>query len=276
MADEKREDEKGLGGNGSNGGAPRGAASVVVTSSIDRIHHAVLARGQFIDLFRGFVEHMGLLGERPDPVVLNMMGETLAAGVLHLALLPPDQFCSWTINLADPQPMNLFVTGDNSSFRVMGRIFSEDVKALEKNRFFYETQRPKHEPARSVVEFAGVDILAAYQLFYDRSLQMQTRTFRLSESEFLLIQGLPIVDRGWLRGLDIDDAKGLYSQDLETIEDRVYRLECGCDQGRMLQVVGDVYAERPEELFQGESEIEVHCPRCGRLYNLPRALFDAN
>jgi len=281
MPDREIEETHDANGNGSNGGGAeevdaKGPASVVVTSSIDRTHHAVLARGQFFELFRGFVEHLTSIGDRADPVVVNMMGETLALGVLHLALLPPDQYCSWTLNLVEPGPMNLFVTGDNNSFQVTGRIFSEGVKALETNRFFYEAQRPKHKPARSVVEFDGGDVLAAFQRFYDHGLQMQTRSFRLSESEFLLIEGLPTVDRDWLRELDADRAVQLYTESLDTIEDRVYRLECGCNQGRIVHTMREVFASHPEELFEGATEIEVQCPRCGRLYTLARGIFDSN
>lgn len=244
-----------------------------VRSWVDRTYHAVISRGRFDELLQAYVAHASEVSALPDDGTLAMMRKALVASTLHLALLPPDQHCSWTLNLASPQ-RNLFVAGDNEGYRLTGRAFSEDVKAEATSRLFYETQRPRHEPARSVVDFDGLDVFAAYRALYRRGLQMRARLFDLGGSRYALVQGLPMVDRPWLEGLEADGLEARLSGDAEPIETRVYRLACGCALPNILVALRSIFAASSDELFGGEPEIEVQCPRCGRGYVVERRAFD--
>jgi hypothetical protein len=250
--------------------APGGAA---IRSFVDRTHHAVVARGRFDGLVRAYESHCREVGLVVAAQDLGMMPKALAAATLHLALLPPDQFCSFTLNLLDPD-VNLFLAGDNNEFQVTGRVYTENVRTAETNRLYIETQRPKHEPARSVVDFSGRDVFEAFREYYRRSLQMRARLFDLGADEVVLIQGLPMVDEPWLVQLDVAGVRELVEGGLEQIEDRTYRFRCGCDVQRIEAFVLEVFAGEPEELFGGEQQAEVQCPRCGRGFVIGRRAFE--
>jgi hypothetical protein len=250
------------------------AAGVVVRSSLRRDVHAVFARADVEALHREFLVHAASLGPLPGEPALTAMRQALGAAVLQLALLPPDEFCSWTFNVAAP-PCNVFLAGDNNEFQVTGRIYTDDVRVAAAGRLFVETQRPAHLPSRSVVEFEGTDVLEAIRQYYGHALQMRARIFELGEHEVLLIQGLPIVDQDWLDRLDATAAREA-EEGAEQIEQRRYRFRCGCDIQRIALVVHEMFAgpDRLDELFRDELEIEVQCPRCGRHWWLSRASLE--
>lgn len=251
-----------------------GSGGIVVRSSLRRDVHAVFARADVEALQREFLAHAASLGPLPGEPALTMMRRALGAAVLQLALLPPDEFCSWTYNVAAP-PLNVFLAGDNNEFQVTGRIYADGVRVAAASRLFVETQRPAHLPSRSVVEFAGTDVLAAVRQYYGRALQMRARIFELGEHDVLLIQGLPIVDEDWLDRLDAAAAREA-EEGAEELEQRRYRFRCGCDAQRIALVVHEMFAgpEKLDELFGGEPEIEVQCPRCGRRWWLSRASLE--
>jgi len=138
-----------------------------------------------------------------------------------------------------------------------------------------ETQRPKHEPARSVLEVTGRDVGAILEQYFRRSVQVPTRFFELSPDDFLIVQGLPRVNLAWLDGLTTASAGAHVGQALETIEERTYRFQCGCDPHKMLLVVRGMFAKKPDELFAGQEQVEVTCPRCGRAWTISRQEFEA-
>ena len=192
---------------------------------------------------------------------------------LHLALKPPDQFTAWTLNIKDP-PLNFFLAGDNSGFNIVGRVFTEDVQTSAKSRLFVETQRPKREPGRSTVDVEGTDVLRIFEQYYVLSEQIPSRLFEVGPDDFVLVQGLPRVDRAWLDGLDTDAVRTHTDGGLELIEERTYTFRCGCDPLRILGVVRHIYKDRADDLFLGEEQVEVLCPRCGRRWWLAREDYE--
>lgn len=234
----------------------------------------MFARGQFEGIYDGYLDHARDLGRLPEDAALQLMRKTLAAATLQLSLLPPDQFCSWTFNF-DELRLNLFVAGDNNEFQITGRVHQENVKTVGVSRFFYESQRPNHQPARSVVDFKGVDVIEAFREYYRRSLQTRATIFELADDDFLLIQGLPNVDVDWFEGLDADSARAMVESGLEPIERRCYRFACGCDIKRIIDAVRGMYSGRIEELFGDQDLVDIQCPRCGRAWSLRRNDIEA-
>jgi molecular chaperone Hsp33 len=202
------------------------------------------------------------------------MRKTLAGATLQLALLPPDQYCSWTFNI-DELRLNLFVAGDNNEFQLTGRIYSENVKTSGTSRLFFESQRPKHKPAQSVVDFMGVDVVEAFREYYRRSLQTRATIFEVDEDDFILVQGLPNVDREWFEGLEAGAVRAWVDRGLEPIEQRTYTFACGCNIDRINNAVRSMFSGRIEELFDGQDTVDIQCPRCGRGWSLQRRDIEA-
>jgi molecular chaperone Hsp33 len=242
---------------------------------IDRARDAVLAVGRVDALFEAYQAHATRWeGRLPDDLSQTMMRQALAATALHLAAKAPDEFSAWTLNIKEPA-LNVFVAGDNSARRITGRVVTRDVKTAEESRLYFESQRPKRKTYRSVVKVEGWDVLEIFEQFYERSEQLPSRLFELADGRFALIQGLPRVKREWLQDLRREALPAYLEEAHEPVEARAYGFECGCDARRMLLVMRGMFRDKPEELFQGEGRIEVHCPRCGRSWTLDRKEFEA-
>jgi molecular chaperone Hsp33 len=246
---------------------------VQVHSFLERSKELVCAQAEFGRLFEGFVSHAGSLGPLPSGKVLEWMRQCLAAASLHLSLLPKDQYCGWTLNLTSPRT-NIFLAGDNSEFQITGRIHNQHVKTQTSNRLFIESCRPKHKATRGIVEFKGDDILQAFERYYASSIQLKARLFELEPNRFFLLQGLPRAEKNCLKNMALNEAQELAKQPLEPIEDRTYRFQCGCNKKKIMQILRSMFQKKPEDLFQGDKEVETQCPRCGRNWLINRLEFD--
>ncbi len=247
--------------------------SASVGAFLDRRRDAVIGRGRFDQLFAEYRRHADSLGILPDEQACRMMLDCLAAVTLQLALHPPDEFSAWTLNIKQPA-LNFFIAGDNSQFIVTGRVYANNVKTSDSSRLFLESQRPRHEPSRSVLDVSGTDVLMIFEQFHERSEQIPSRLFELSDGEHVFIQGMPRVDTDWLHSLDRRAAESYLAKELEPIEQRRYRFSCGCDPYKVLKIIHGMYHGKADELFQGEHQVEVSCPRCGRRFWVTRHEFD--
>ncbi len=154
-----------------------------------------------------------------------------------------------------------------------GRVFESHVQTASSSRLFLETQRPRLEPTSTVLEVQGSSVLDIFEQYFWRSVQIPTRLLALDSGEHLLVQGMPRANKKWIRGLRAESALEELGE-LESIEERAYRFGCGCDPGRILAIVHGMYQEKADDLFHGESQVEVSCPRCGRRYWITREDFD--
>lgn len=239
---------------------PTGAASVT------RRHHqgrnVILSEGHFGSLLEAYANHARIWQTDSDGLIDVMMRQGLAALTLHLANRPRDTSVGLTLNLKRP-PLNLFLTGEASERTVTGRAFVDGVRVAESSRLFMQARRPLHEPTQSTIEVEGFDLLEIFEQYYARSEQHPARFFELGTDAYLMVLALPGIDGAWLRGLDPDGARALLD-DTTPLEDRTFRFECGCNPQKMVAALRSLFEGRPEELFQGETQVEASCPRCGR------------
>lgn len=236
--------------------------SVSIRRHMESEHSALLAVGDFSDLLAAWRRHVALWEGNPDPLSHALMQDGLAAASLHLANRLKNETIAWTLNLREP-PRNLFLTGSTADGHVTGRAMSEGVRVEERSRLFVQISRPRHEPHTSVTEVDGLDLLDIFEQFYAQSEQLPARFFRLPPETYISIHALPGVDREWMAELDLAQARELI-RTAPLIEERRFSFECGCTPEKMLQTVRALFGDRPDELFQGETRVEVSCPRCGR------------
>ncbi len=124
--------------------------------------------------------------------------------------------------------------------------------------------------------FAGNDPLVAAENFYAQSEQRLARYFQLGEEEFALVTEHPDADLAWLRGLTPSAVRNLeQTETLVLLEKRVCRWHCGCNQARMLEVLGPTMRQDPEELFGEGEKLEIRCPRCGARHAVTREAMEA-
>ncbi|MFT4549650.1 MAG: molecular chaperone Hsp33, partial [Verrucomicrobiales bacterium] len=98
--------------------------------------------------------------------------------------------------------------------------------------------------------------------------QRPCRCFDLGDESYALLAAQPDADREWLAGLDVEAVKAIrQNETTKVLETRKFRYHCGCSLDRILPILGS-WRERPDELFQGASEITIDCPRCGAHYTV--------
>lgn len=253
------------------------APTIDVNVYVDRTRESVVVYGQLDNLFNAYRDHRLALGQDIDPVVESNMETVLAVAQLYQAAQPPDLFSAWTLNMKDPL-CNYFVAGTNSDWSIVGQVFTKDVKPLKNNdctgRIFLQVQRPHCEPALSAVEVTKKGILSAMEEFCNRALQIPTRLFEPAPGQFVFIQGMPRVNRDWIFGLDCDAAaEYIKSQDLELVEERHYTFRCGCNMEMITHMLAAQFKNRPGELFRGDQEVQVNCPRCGHIWHVTQEDF---
>lgn len=243
-----------------------------------RGRNVLVARGNLSDLYVDYYLHLGKHEVKPAAAHDELFKRALAAFVLHCASRPWNEMTAWTINIQEPR-VNLFLTGDNETGAITGRIFDENVKEFAENLFYSDMVRGRQPKRRSVVPFAGADPVAGMETFYARSEQRPVRFFQLAEEEFALVCEHPDCDQAWFAALDAEVVRTLEpdrgAETVTEMEKRVYRWHCGCNQERMLEVLAPVMKQDPEGLFGESNVITIQCPRCAARHAVTREALEA-
>ncbi|MDZ4289692.1 MAG: Hsp33 family molecular chaperone HslO [Prosthecobacter sp.] len=238
-----------------------------------RKRNALLVRGRFSPLYMDYYLHLMQHGIKHDDRLDMMLKDALAGVALHLCSRPQDESCAWTIHLHDPA-VNLFVTGSSRPGRIVGRLFTEDVKETLKSLFIAQTTRPHMQPRQSMIEFTGTDMLTAVETFYTQSEQRLTRIFRLPEEDFVQIGAEPDCDEEWLSNLTDADIPDLdKAEHLTLLETRGYVFDCGCTADRLYPMLNRLAPDDLDYVFS-DGKATITCPRCAAVFHAPREDFD--
>ena len=245
-----------------------------IRTSFVRGRNALVARADFGDLFVDYYLHLSDQKLQIAPEHDALFKRALAAFVLHAASRPWNEMTAWTMNFQQPL-LNVFLTGDNETGAVTGRIFSEDVRELSENVFYNDVVKPGQPKRRSVVNFTGSDPFVAVEALYAQSEQRPARLFQLGEEDFALVAEHPDCDTTWFQALTPDGVRELErTETLSVLERRVYRWHCGCNQERIMEVLAPAMRQDPHALFEGDERIEVRCPRCGARHAITREAME--
>lgn len=250
-------------------------AGLEVRTYFVRSRHALLARASFSELYVDYYLHLGASRITVAPEHDGMFKRALAAFSLHCASRPRNELVAWTINFQAPL-VNLFLTCDNATGAVTGRVFDENVKEGPQNLFYSDVVRLGQPKRRSAVTFAAADPIVGAEALYTQSEQRGARYFQLGEEEFALVTEHPDCDLAWFRGLTVEQMRRLEeTETLVLMERRVHRWHCGCNQRRMMEVLAPAMRQDPETLFGLEPKLEMRCPRCGARHAITREALEA-
>lgn len=241
-----------------------------------RGRNALVARADFGEMYVDYYLHQAQNSRQHGPAEDEMLKEAIAALTLHCASRPWNEWWAWTIHFTDPL-LNLFVAGDNRYGKIVGQLFTENVKDDGHPVLVAELARERGEPRRSVVELSnGTDVLSAVERYYDMSEQRPARYFRHGPEDFVMVSAQPQCDLDWLHSLDDEAIRVLdQNEQLSLLEVRRYRWECGCNEERMLGVLAPIMRSDPEGLFEDEESLRMSCPRCGARYVITREALEA-
>lgn len=250
-------------------------AGLEVRTYFVRNRNALIARADFSELFVDYYLHLGAGGIKVAPEIDAMFKRAIAAFVLHSASRPWNELTAWTINFQRPL-VNFFLTGDNETGAVTGRVFDDGVKELPENIFYADVVRGRAEKRRSAVTFEGADPIGAAEKFYTQSEQRGARFFQIGEEEFVLVAEHPDCDLGWFRGLTADQVGTLdQTETLALLERRIQRWHCGCNQARMMEVLAPTMRQDAAALFGEGPTLEIRCPRCAARHTITRVAMEA-
>lgn len=250
-------------------------AGIEVRTYFVRSRNALLARAKLSDLYVDYYLHAADQNLKVAPEHDEIFKRALAAFTLHCASRPWNELLAWTINFQAPL-VNVFLTGDNGTGAITGRVFTENVRALPENIFYSDVVRGTEPKRRSAVNFTGADPLVAAEKFYAQSEQRVARIFALPDEEFVMVVEHPDCDVAWLAALDAKTLLDLdQTETLSLLERRIQRWHCGCNERRMLEVLAPTMRQDPEGLFGPDPKIEIRCPRCGARYAITREAMEA-
>lgn len=240
-----------------------------------RSRNALLARADFSALYVDYYLHLSEQKIRYTPEQDSLFKKALSIFVLHCAERPWNEMTAWTLHFEE-LAVNIFLTADNETGAVTGRLFDENVKAMGSGMFYADVVRGKEPLRRSVAAFTGSDPLQAMERFYQQSEQREVKVFELEDERFALLCEHPDLDKDWFGKITQEQMQTLDTQEtVADLEKRVYRWHCGCNQGRMLQVLAPVFRQDPEGIFGSEEKIEMRCPRCGSRHAITKEAMEA-
>lgn len=248
---------------------------IEVRTYFDRQHNALVARGDFSELYASWYLHRLDNQLQVPPAVEECGREALASLTLHCASRPWSESCAWTVKFAEPR-VNLFVAGDNNTGTVVARLIAEDLQPIDKGIFYADVAEAGKPPRRSVVDFEAGSFLQAVEAFYSRSEQRTVRFFWHGDEDLVMIAAQPDCDLAWLSGLTRDRVRELDREvELSLLEKRKFTFQCGCNRDRMLDVLAPVYKQEAQNLFLDDETLAMVCPRCGTRHVLTREALEA-
>lgn len=240
-----------------------------------RGRNALLARADFGSLYVDYYLHFANQHRRPASAHDQLLKDALAALTLHAASRPVIETTAWTINLQEPR-LNLFVNSDGTYGRVIGNLFTENVKPRKENTLHAEILDTRTPARRSTVPFNGTDLFHAVEEYYRRSEQRPARLFRCGPEDFAMVSAHPDCDLAWFESLTAESVAALSQvETLRPLEIRRYTYACGCTQERLMALLAPAMRSSPEELFGSEERVIAVCPRCGTRHNITRESMEA-
>ncbi len=259
---------------GMSEGADRDAAEpTVIACRFVAARNALLVSGDFGAVFMDCYLHHGRNGVVLRDGADDILKESLAALALYAATRPHHETLAWTLHFEEEE-LNVFATAENATGRLVGRVFSGNVRNVGANVLHAEIAGPAGTRRRSSVDFPGRDVLSAASRFYAQSEQRPGRFLHLGGDTFAGLVAQPDCDAEWFAGVTREEIAALAADGNQApLEQRRLSFFCGCTPEKIARAIGGALRGRLGEIFGGDSHINVDCPRCGLRHELPRGLF---
>jgi molecular chaperone Hsp33 len=254
---------------------PNAEPDIEVRTYFARGRNALVARGDFSELFAAWYLHRMDHGIEIPSTMEEAGREALAALTLHCAGRPWKESCAWTVKFSEPR-VNIFVAGNNSTGTVIANLQTDDLQPVEGGMFYADVIEDSKSPRRSVVDFNETSFLRAVEVFYSRSEQRSVRFFWHGDEDLVMVAAQPDCDEEWLAALTPEAIRTLDRDvELALLEKRNYSFSCGCNQERMLNLLLPVFQRQADELFHDKATLTMVCPRCGGRHVLTREALEA-
>ena len=246
--------------------------NTIVDSVFIRGRNVLMIRAAFTAVYTDYYLHLMQHELRNTEQLNNALKDAMAMLTLHLVARPWNETIAWTVNIRAPR-INLFTTGSSLHEQITGRCFTENVRETDRNLFYAQTTVPDREPRQSSLEVDTTNPLEWVEKRYQRSEQRPGRAFRLPNDTFVLLAAQPDYDGEWFETVETRDVPHIEErEDTKLLETRRFSWNCGCTLERILPALG-VWRDKPDELFQGQTEVTIQCPRCAAKFKVTRDMI---
>ncbi len=256
------------------GGAPDSEGGTVIECRFLRGRNALLVAADFEALFVDYYLHLGQIGVAMQRGADEKLKLTLVALALYAAARPRADTVAWTLHFEEEE-LNVFAVADNPEGRIIGQVFTDNVRACGGNVLHAEMADAQGTRRRSMVDFAGTDVFHAAEEYHRQSEQRTARFFTLGGDAFAGVVAQPDCDLEWLLAVGADEVRALAEdKTCQPLERRMVRFFCGCSPERVADAIRPAMQTSLDEIFGDDDHITVGCPRCGLRHEIPRGLFE--
>lgn len=232
-----------------------------------RARGALAVRGCFSEarVSRDLYEARHGIRAAEGPAALELDRAMAAIALGGVALVDRE---SWGLSITLPgRDFGLFV-----GFEPEGMICGRPGPAKRDGALVAVQRRKAGGPLiQSSYQPPGADVVAAVEEYYRRVEQIPTRLVVTADFEGALVQALPGGGIAEAAGLGAEGLvslvdRGIAAGELEPVQEVLVFYECRCDEELIRGMISAVPEAARADLFGGEAELSVECPRCGREY----------
>lgn len=238
-----------------------------IQSIFVRHRNCLLVKGKFAPIYTDFYLNLMQHAIPQNPKIDTLLKELLAYFTLHMVARPWKERQAWTVSLLSPL-CNLFVTGSSWDHAVVGRTFTENIREPGHSMLYVQTYAEGKDTRTSNIHLHSSIPAEWVEDFYIQSEQRMARCIELPDEEYVMVVAQPDANIEWLADLNTDKIIELEEkEETKLLELREFRFHCGCTLQKVLPALGS-WRNRLDELFAGESSIEITCPRCAARYRI--------
>jgi hypothetical protein len=209
--------------------------------------------------------------------------ELITCFAIHLSGRTAQETHAWTVHLVADTPYSLFVTGNNGIIEdnglahgfLVGHILTENIRHTDVNSLHAQfTNRGRS--FNSMVRCETNDIREIVERYYSQSEQYPLRIKISDNSDTALgLIALPEYDEEWIRSVDLNTVQQeLTGTAVEATSVRTchFAFKCDCSPEKLVPFFRSLDEGALNDLYRGDTELSITCPRCGRGFSLPREL----
>ncbi len=212
--------------------------------------------------------HYGI--EREEDVREKSLLRLLTATGLAAVSLPDRQSWGWTLSL--PGDAVGFFCGIEPEGSVCGRAQDADP---ERNLVVVQRQKPEEPIVQSMFTPMDPGTVRVVESYFEESEQILTRLAVLPDLSGVCFKSLPGGQFDRVTDLSDEELVRLAADlekdgRLEPMDEYLLFYECRCNPDMILDLVRNLPEDQREELWAGQTALDIECPRCGRPYRLEK------
>ncbi len=233
--------------------------------------NVLVVESDISDFLIDYYIHLKNSGQKPSVQRDNKLKELFSCLACHLGIRPPEETAAFTLHMHAEKPFSLFASGNAKMEFIVGHVIEENIRHTDINMFHVQTIK-SGQSYTSAVRCETEEIKEMFESYYAQSEQLPVKIFFIKNSDkAVAIAAMPEYDQEWF-----DSIGNKYPEEklnaLEQSPMRTYffKYKCDCSVEKLLPYFKNLDEEKIEELYDGDKELIIGCPRCGRKFPMGR------